>query len=309
MAKKLKTARAIEANAGIRARFAKKLLAFVSAFSDEVADDVLFHIASEGMLAQDRSLTNPTLMSDKRQLREISKKVLAERSKDPVFFKQNVDAFIARNLGKWLNKATPRAQKIAIWLARSIAADVTASQRRAYIAAGLPPDFMAEKWTIPIVGQKIGRKAAEELPKVIEWSTNLITKMAVNDVQRLQDVIVGALLDGKNVTSMRRILLVTRGFDTDRAKRVAIDQTNKITNGILRANDEELGVMEGVWIHVPGQFSSRESHKAMNGKRFDLKKGMYDPAVGRYIQCGQEPFCRCIYRPAINFSQLIKQKS
>lgn len=309
MAKKLKTARAIEANAGIRAKFAKKLLTFVRGFSTEIINDVFNHIADEGMLvAQDRSLTNPVLMSDKRQLREISKKVLAEWSKNPEFFKRNVDAFIAQNLGRWMTTATPKAQKIAVWLARAIAADVTASQRQSYIAAGLPPDFMAEKWTVPIVSQKISQKAADELPQIIEWSTNLITRMAVDDVQKLQDAIVGTLLAGKNVTSVRNLLLVTKGFDADRAKRVAIDQTNKITNGILRANDESLGITEGVWIHVPGQFTSRETHKAMNGKRFDLKKGMYDPDVGEYIQPATLPFCRCIYRPALNFSQLLQQK-
>ena len=219
--------------------------------------------------------------------------VLAKWSRNPEFFKDHVDQFIAQHLGSWIAKATPQARKIAEWVARSTAADVTASQRQAYVAAGLPLDFMAEKWTIPVVRQHISQKAADELPSIIEWSTN----MAVNDVQRLQDVIVSTLADGKNITSMRKLLGVTSGFDADRAKRVAIDQTNKIANGILRANDSSLGITEGIWVHVPGQFSSRETHK-----------GMFDPAVNRFVQCGQEPFCRCMYRPALNFSQLLKTK-
>ena len=221
--------------------------------------------------------------------------VLAKWSRNPEFFKDHVEQFIAQHLGSWIAKATPQARKIAEWVARSTAADVTASQRQAYVAAGLPLDFMAEKWTVPVVRQRISQKAADELPSIIEWSTNLITKMAVNDVQRLQDVIVSTLADGKNITSMRKLLGVTSGFDADRARRVAIDQTNKIANGILRANDFSLGITEGIWVH-----------KAMNGKRFDLAKGMFDPAVNRFVSCAELPFCRCVYRPALNFSQLLK---
>ncbi len=298
----------MEASAGIQAKLKKKLLTFVRGFSAEIVREILLNLEDSGMLAQDRSLSNPTLPADKRSLSEISKKVLAEWSKNPNYFRDHVDEFVARNLGSWMAKASPRARKIAVWLARSVAADVTASQRQAYIAAGLPPDFMAERWTVPIVRQSISPKAAEELPKIIEQSTNLITKMAVNDVQRLQDAMVSKLLNGESISTVQSLLSMTNGFDADRAKRVAIDQTNKITNGILRANDESLGITEGIWIHVPGQYTSRETHKAMNGKRFDLKQGMYDPAVGKYVHCGELPFCRCIYRPALNFSQLAKSK-
>lgn len=308
MAKKIKTARAIEANAGIQQKFKKKLLTFSRAFSTEIVKAILLDLADNGLLAQDRSLTNPKNPQDKRTLQEISKMVLAKWSRNPEFFKDHVEQFIAQHLGSWIAKATPQARKIAEWVARSTAADVTASQRQAYVAAGLPFDFMAEKWTVPVVRQRISQKAADELPSIIEWSTNLITKMAVNDVQRLQDVIVSTLADGKNITSMRKLLGVTSGFDADRARRVAIDQTNKIANGILRANDFSLGITEGIWVHVPGRFSSRETHKAMNGKRFDLAKGMFDPAVNRFVSCAELPFCRCVYRPALNFSQLLKTK-
>lgn len=307
---KPKTARAIEANAGIRNRFSKDLQALEKSFSKEVATEILFHLADEGLLlAQDVSLSNPTSSLERRKLRDLYKKVLADWERNPDAVRMRIEEFVSRNIGRWVMRITPRAQKLANWLARSIAADVTSSQRKAYEAAGLSSDFLAEKWKVPVVRQRIGRSAANALPASIEWSTNLITKMAARDVQRLQDVIVGSLSTGKNVNSIQSLLETMSGFDADRAKRVAIDQTNKITNTILRANDEDLGVTEGIWIHVPGQFSSRQSHVAMNGKKFDLKKGMYDPSVGKHIQCGELPFCRCIYRPALNFTQLIQKKS
>ena len=34
----------------------------------------------------------------------------------------------------------------------------------------------------------------------------------------------------------------------------------------------------------------------MNGKKFDLEKGMYDPDVEDYIQPGELPYCRCCFK-------------
>ena len=308
MAKKLKTARAIEANAGIRAQFRRKLVRFGREFSSEVARDILLHLAETGKLAEDRSLTNPQYESDKKRLEKISAMVLAAWNKDPERFRDDVELFIQMELSGWMETATRRARKIAEWVARATAADVTASQRQAYVAAGLPLDFLKEKWKIPVVRQRISQTAAEKLPEVVEWSTNLITKMAAAEVSALQDAIVENLVSGKSVGNIQDLLEVTSKFDADRAKRVAIDQTNKITNVILRANDEELGITEGVWIHVPGAYTSRETHKQMDGKRFNLKEGMWDPDVKRNIQPAELPFCRCVYRGVINFSALIEQK-
>ena len=37
----------------------------------------------------------------------------------------------------------------------------------------------------------------------------------------------------------------------------------------------------------------------MNGKRFNLQQGMFDPEVNRFIQCAELPYCRCVYRTVI----------
>jgi hypothetical protein len=37
----------------------------------------------------------------------------------------------------------------------------------------------------------------------------------------------------------------------------------------------------------------------MNGKKYDVNKGMWDPAVNRYIFPGEEINCRCSSRSII----------
>ena len=279
-----KTARAQEANIGIRNKFRKRLIQFSNQFTKRVVDDIFMHIANEGLLAQDESLSNPQTPENQRFLRQISSKVLAAWRRDPVAFRAD--------------------RKLAIWVARSIAADVTASQRRAYIAAGLSPEFFKTRWTIPVVRQHMSPKAAELLPYFVDYSTELITRMSTRDVYKLKELLITSFTEGRNVKQVRELLYSMKGFNEDRARNVAIDQTNKITQGILRANDEDLGIEEGIWVHVPGQYSSRHTHKAMNGKRFRLNEGLYDEDVGKSVVPAELPFCRCVYRPVIPFEKL-----
>ena len=84
-----------------------------------------------------------------------------------------------------------------------------------------------------------------------------------------------------------------------RAAFIARDQANKATEAIKRVEGEKLGVRVGIWVHIPGKYTSRATHRAMNGKPFLISEGMYDPAVKRKVQCGELPGCQCTYRSFI----------
>lgn len=84
-----------------------------------------------------------------------------------------------------------------------------------------------------------------------------------------------------------------------RAKLIARDQSNKATQAIRSIEAKELGITEGVWVHVPGTKSSRKTHMQMNGKRFRLDEGLYDSAVGRKVLPGELVACNCTYRAVI----------
>lgn len=92
------------------------------------------------------------------------------------------------------------------------------------------------------------------------------------------------------------MLKASRGFTEARAKRVALDQSIKVSQGIQRGNAEALGITHAVWVHVPGRYSSRQTHIEMDGQRFDLSQGLYDRDVGACTTPGMLPFCRCVFR-------------
>ncbi len=297
-----KTARAIEANAGIRREYAKRVNKLVNQFLSLVTDEIFLHIADGGnLVAQDWSLSNPKLPSDKEKLRKIKSKVLAAWKRDPAAFSSDIDQYVSKNIGRWTGYLDRSAEKLGHWVARSIAAEVTNAQKQAYIAAGLSPDLFKEKWTIPVVRQHISPTAAKLIPSIVEDSVGHIERLAFSKASRLQSVIAEGLAQGHTVSRVKQTLMSLGGFDENSATNWAIDQTCRITQGILRANDSELGITQGVWIHVPGQYSSRSTHKALNGKTFDLDKGLYDSDVGKHVMPGELKFCRCIYRPVLPF--------
>ena len=118
-------------------------------------------------------------------------------------------------------------------------------------------------------------------------------------MQRIQTAVVTSLDAGVNINDLEATLRGISGFSPRRAQLVAMDQTNKLNITVQRANDLSLGFTRAVWIHVPGEFTSRETHREFNGQEFDLQEGMYDIDVGHNVQCAELPYCRCVYRTII----------
>lgn len=297
----MKTARAQEANVGIRNKFAKKLIQFSKQFRSMVLNDILLHLASEGALAEDESFFSEISDQKRKLFQSLRNKVLSAWKTNPEAFKDDIEGYVESRLADWTLEANKQARLIALWLARSVAADVSASQRQAYTVAGMPPDYIKLKFVIPVMRSRMSQRAAEVFPFLVESSTELITKMSVRDVQKLQNLLIKSFAEGHDVSKVKSLLLTMDGFNADRAKNVALDQTNKITTGIQIANDEDLGITEGVWVHVPGQYSSRHTHVAMNGKKFNLREGLFDSDVKRNVQPSELPYCRCTYRAVMPF--------
>lgn len=296
---RVKSARGTEPNVGIRLKFAKKLLTLFRSFERKVLVEVLMELGDGKLLAMDASLTNPAKGADPRLLEQLSRQIMADFKRNPQRAKQNVESFIQRNLARWTREVGDEGKTIAVWLARNLSADVTASQRRALQAAGLPSDFLKQRWTVPTGKGYISPTTARLLPALVEETTGLITRMTADNLARIQEVIVTGMSEGESFFDLKRTLGTLKGFDETRVKTVAIDQTNKISQGIQRGNDADLGIRQGVWVHVPGQYTSRQTHREFHGQVFDLDKGLFDEDVGKYVLPAECINCRCFYKPVI----------
>lgn len=151
---------------------------------------------------------------------------------------------------------------------------------------------------ISLASQYISPGARAALPELIQRDAERIALLTRQHIDTVQEQIAAAFEKGMSVPEMEA-QFADLNFRRDVVHRMAIDAVNKVQASVKRANDEAMGFTEGVWIHVPGQFESRQSHIKMNGKRFNLQQGMFDPEVNRFIHCAELPYCRCIYRTVI----------
>lgn len=189
------------------------------------------------------------------------------------------------------------AKKVSRWFCNALLRSISAEQRRALRKAGVSTEWLNRKWSVPVTkGQYISKEAAKKIPDYVEWSSSLITKLCERSAQRVQNAIAEGISKGYNLSRLTEKINSLENMDEARAARVALDQSCKLNQFIQVENSKALGVKEGIWVHVPGQYESRASHMKMNGKKFDLEKGMYDPDVEDYVQPGELPYCRCCFK-------------
>ena len=295
---KPKTIPALEPNAGLNASLQKKLIALIRLQTRAAAAELLAGLVNSGEASGSAAVEESGLAQDARLtpgiVEQAHRAFVASRPESAV---KRLDLDLAEKMARWMIDAGENAKAVSKWFVRAAAQNVTASQRRALIRAGISPRFLSEKWKVPVVKNRyVSPTAAKEIPKLVDDMTGLITRMQADDLARLREIIIEGITQGQSLGEIEQTLAASDGFTAARAKRVALDQSIKINQGIQQANAKDLGIKTAIWVHVPGRYSSRETHIAMDGKRFSLSEGLFDSAVGKKVQPGELPACRCLCR-------------
>ena len=134
---------------------------------------------------------------------------------------------------------------------------------------------------------------------LIEENVNLIQSIPQHYFTEVTGMVMRSAATGRDTDFLMNELQKRYEITRRRAKLIARDQCNKATEAIKRVECKQLGIIEGIWVHVPGTKSSRKTHMQMNGKRFRLDEGMYDSAVKRKVLPGELVACNCTYRAVI----------
>lgn len=210
-------------------------------------------------------------------------------------------AYIKNSRRLWMKRLQVPVDLFTHWYSRSIASDLTASQRRLLKNAGVSTKTIKDRWTIKVGRTYISPTAAIRLGESVEAATNLITRIMDADMERIQEAALRGFEEGGAYSKLERVLLESKSLhgDLGRIQRVANDQANKISYAIQAGNMNDVGITRGVWIHHPGTYSSRSTHQKMHGKEFDLSLGLWDEKVNKYVLPAELPFCRCKFRPVL----------
>lgn len=184
----------------------------------------------------------------------------------------------------WLRRFQSRAEKIARDFVNSTEEKARSSYREAFKAAGYT------------VKMKPGRVTNNVVAALIQENVNLIVGVPRKFFGDLQGVVQRAIINGRDVGYLVEEIQARSGKTLRQADNIARDQANKALQAINRVESESLGIKVGIWVHRPGRYYVRHTHKAMNGKPFLLSEGMYDSEVRRNVMPGELAFCQCTFR-------------
>ena len=302
--KRVRVSRAINGNAGIKKAYEKVIDKICNDFRAFVANEILNFLENKRALTADS--LKPMTAEERRKNKELKKKLLTEIAKrDPDLLKSDLDKFISSNIALWSEMvATASVSKVSKIISQ-IAFSTSEAQRRAFINAKVTKGLVNKAFTVPTVKRRfISQRALDALPDLIRDNVNLITKINIEDVNRISEVIFKGLTEGRSYNELLDELKATQGFTDRRAYTVAQDQTNKVNQFIQAQNALAIGCKYAVWVHVAGKYSSRLSHIKMNGKKYEIAQGCYDDFEKKYIQPAELINCKCMMQVVFDEDQL-----
>jgi hypothetical protein len=129
------------------------------------------------------------------------------------------------------------------------------------------------------------------LKATMNQQVSLIKSIPQEYMAKVEGAVMRSVQSGRDLKSLTDEIMQTGTVTRKRAAFIARDQNNKATASLNRARRLDLGITKAVWHHSHGGKEPRPTHVKMDGKTFDVRKGMYDSATGTWIQPGEEINC------------------
>jgi SPP1 gp7 family putative phage head morphogenesis protein len=127
----------------------------------------------------------------------------------------------------------------------------------------------------------------------------LIKSIPQQYLHQVEGMVMRSVQEGRNLGDLSKDLQKQFGVTKRRAALIARDQNNKATAALSRVRQLDLGIEQAIWMHSGAGKHPRPTHVRNNGKKYNIAKGWFDPAVKRFIHPGTEIDCRCVSRPVI----------
>lgn len=148
----------------------------------------------------------------------------------------------------------------------------------------------------------LGDFYAKELEKWIVENVDLIKTIPEETLLKMKDIVSNGYEKGATTTQIARDIQIAYGVSKRRAAFIARDQTAKLNRQIQKAQQQDAGINEYIW-DTSGDERVRESHKALNGKKFSWENPPLNDD-GRNCHPGEDYGCRCIARPVFDIETI-----
>lgn len=198
-----------------------------------------------------------------------------------------LQAEVRRLARRWASRFDEAAPRLAKYFATHAADRAEGRLARILEGAGFVVDFRLTPMVRDVVTASVNE------------NVSLIKSIGAEHLADVEQLVARSVAAGRDLATLTKELEARYELTRKRAALIARDQNNKATSAVARARMIEAGVVEAVWMHSHAGKTPRPSHVKMNGKRFDVAKGMWDPDEKKWIQPGWLINCRCTSRPVV----------
>ena len=147
-------------------------------------------------------------------------------------------------------------------------------------------------------GRWLSQNSEKRLREISIQACIHAAKMTYRVIAPLVPLVVQWIYEGRNkdyILNQIENMADLRG----KADAIVLQITLMTNQAIQRQNMLDLGFKSARWIHVPGEFTSRKTHKNFNGQTFDLTEGLFDTDVQRNVFPCELWYCRCVMKGII----------
>lgn len=210
----------------------------------------------------------------------------AYRRNEPILAQDAVPAnelqkAIRKLVRRWKRNFTEAAPELAKWFAMSASKRSDKVLMKILKDAGITAKF------------KMTPAQRDVLRATVHANVSLIKSIPTQYLNQVEGIVMRSVQQGMAIGDLAKQLEKSYGVSKRRAALIARDQNIKATSSLNRARQMELGITHAIWQHSHGGNEPRPTHVAMNGKKYDLSKGMWDSHEKAFVHPGQLINCRC----------------
>lgn len=186
-----------------------------------------------------------------------------------------------RLAARWQTRFDEAAAGLAEYFAKDVAARSDAQLRSILKKGGFTVQFQMTPAARDVMQATIGEQVG------------LIRTIPQQYLGAVQGAVMRSVQAGRDLAPLAKEIEERYGLTKKRAAFIARDQNNKATASMTRVRQVELGALTAVWRHSGAGREPRPEHVRMSGKRYDVRKGMWDAYEKEWIFPGTLPNCRC----------------
>ncbi len=135
----------------------------------------------------------------------------------------------------------------------------------------------------------------------VDENVSLIKTIPFDTLDDMRQIVRDGFVEGKSTTRIMREIQDKYNVEKNHARLLARDQTGKLNAKVTEAQQRDAGIEEYIWCDC-GDSRVRDSHKALNGKRFRWDNPpVVDIKNGRRCHPGEDYQCRCRAKTVFKF--------